>query len=378
MQIPLVADTTKAISAGYGVLLQDKGIALRGLFIINPDGVLEQITVNNLGIGRSVSETLRLLQAYQYVAEHGEVCPADWKPGQRTMVADAEKSLEYFEAVASAEAEDDPLKAGARVKVIKSKHDYEATIKAPLAVVDFVAPWCGKCRQIQPYVNELSEQFTNVTFAKFDTTGALPPCSHFSAALLPLTAHSAIKNRHPSIHTQPPFPFNSSALLHFVEVGADLGVAVGRLVVDAALLHEKGSHRLLCPGLIIDHLLSPQDLCVFSLLPSCVAIVVEPAQRRQLQTWRPSSESRRCRPSTSSRTATSPPTSRPSRATRRSCCGRPSRRSPPTPEKCRIGSAFWLQDWYRRRQRRPAGSLGAMERRKSRRPGQPGGRKGVG
>ena len=54
------------------------GIALRGLFIINPEGVLEQITMNNLPVGRSVDETLRLITAFQFVAEHGEVCPADW------------------------------------------------------------------------------------------------------------------------------------------------------------------------------------------------------------------------------------------------------------------------------------------------------------
>ncbi len=64
------------IAARYGVLVKDKGIALRGLFIINPQGVLEQSTINNLPIGRSVDEALRLLQAIQFTAEHGEVCSA--------------------------------------------------------------------------------------------------------------------------------------------------------------------------------------------------------------------------------------------------------------------------------------------------------------
>ena len=55
-------------------MLKDKGVALRGLFIINPQGILEQSTINNLPIGRSVDEALRLLQAIQFTAEHGEVC----------------------------------------------------------------------------------------------------------------------------------------------------------------------------------------------------------------------------------------------------------------------------------------------------------------
>jgi alkyl hydroperoxide reductase subunit AhpC len=62
----------QSIAADYGVLLPDLGIALRGLFIINPEGGLEQITINGLPVGRSVDETLRLLAAYQFVAEHGE------------------------------------------------------------------------------------------------------------------------------------------------------------------------------------------------------------------------------------------------------------------------------------------------------------------
>ena len=70
------ADTVvQEIAARYGVLLKDQGVALRGLFIINPEGVLEQSTINNLPIGRSVDEALRLLQAIQFTAEHGEVRP---------------------------------------------------------------------------------------------------------------------------------------------------------------------------------------------------------------------------------------------------------------------------------------------------------------
>ena len=61
------------ISARYGVLKEDAGVALRGLFIINPEGTIEQVTINNMGIGRNVDEAKRLLQAIQFVAEHGEV-----------------------------------------------------------------------------------------------------------------------------------------------------------------------------------------------------------------------------------------------------------------------------------------------------------------
>ena len=65
-------------------------------FIISPTGVLRQMTVNDLPVGRSVDETLRLLRAFQYTDEHGEVCPANWQPGAPTMVDDPDKSLEYF------------------------------------------------------------------------------------------------------------------------------------------------------------------------------------------------------------------------------------------------------------------------------------------
>ena len=68
VQIPIVADVTKKISAQYGVLLEDIGIALRGLFIINPEGVVEQMTVNNLPVGRCVDETLRLLTVRPHTA----------------------------------------------------------------------------------------------------------------------------------------------------------------------------------------------------------------------------------------------------------------------------------------------------------------------
>uniref|UniRef100_A0A3P9KLE6 thioredoxin-dependent peroxiredoxin n=1 Tax=Oryzias latipes TaxID=8090 RepID=A0A3P9KLE6_ORYLA len=96
MKIPLVSDTRRTISTDYGVLKEDEGIAYRGLFIIDDKGVLRQITINDLPVGRSVEETLRLVQAFQFTDEHGEVCPAGWKPGSDTIKPDVQKSKDFF------------------------------------------------------------------------------------------------------------------------------------------------------------------------------------------------------------------------------------------------------------------------------------------
>ena len=93
---PLLEDLKKELAEEYGVLDDERAIALRGLFIIDPDGVVQHATVNNTAVGRSVDETLRVLQAFQYVRDHGEVCPADWKPGAKAMKGDWDKSKEYF------------------------------------------------------------------------------------------------------------------------------------------------------------------------------------------------------------------------------------------------------------------------------------------
>jgi peroxiredoxin (alkyl hydroperoxide reductase subunit C) len=81
IDIPLVSDLTRSISRDYGVLLEDEGVALRGLFIIDRAGVVRHVLLNDLSIGRSVDDCLRTLDALQFVEEHSEVCPADWKPG---------------------------------------------------------------------------------------------------------------------------------------------------------------------------------------------------------------------------------------------------------------------------------------------------------
>jgi peroxiredoxin (alkyl hydroperoxide reductase subunit C) len=101
LRYPLVSDLKKEISAAYNVLDPEAGVALRGLFIIDKEGIIQHATINNLAFGRSVDETLRTLQAIQYVQAHpDEVCPANWQPGQRTLNPDPVKSKEFFAAVA--------------------------------------------------------------------------------------------------------------------------------------------------------------------------------------------------------------------------------------------------------------------------------------
>ncbi|MFC6038173.1 peroxiredoxin [Paenisporosarcina macmurdoensis] len=81
LKYPLAADTNHQISREYGVLIEEEGIALRGLFIINPEGEMQYQTVFHNNIGRDVDETLRVLQALQT----GGLCPANWRPGQKTL-----------------------------------------------------------------------------------------------------------------------------------------------------------------------------------------------------------------------------------------------------------------------------------------------------
>ncbi len=102
LQIPLVADISKRISASYGVLVDDEddemyGAALRGLFIIDPKGKVRSIQFNDDAVGRSVDETIRILEGFQYADSHvGEACPASWKPGDDTIKANPYESQEYF------------------------------------------------------------------------------------------------------------------------------------------------------------------------------------------------------------------------------------------------------------------------------------------
>jgi len=93
---PIISDLNKQIATDYGVLIPGAGIALRGLFIINKDGVLKHSTINHLDLGRNVDEVLRLLDAVDFSEEHGEVCPANWKKGEQAMKPNAESLKQYM------------------------------------------------------------------------------------------------------------------------------------------------------------------------------------------------------------------------------------------------------------------------------------------
>lgn len=101
---PLISDITKSISRDYDVLMEDgedAGQAFRALFIIDPQGTLRQKTINDLPVGRNVEEVLRLVDAFKFTDEHGEVCPANWRPGKSTIKANPEESKEYFGSLES-------------------------------------------------------------------------------------------------------------------------------------------------------------------------------------------------------------------------------------------------------------------------------------
>lgn len=100
LNYPLVSDIRKEISAAYNVLDPEAGIALRGLFIVDKEGTLQHITVNNYSFGRNLDEVLRTLKAIQYVQSHPEeVCPEGWQPGGRTIAPHPAKSKAYFAAL---------------------------------------------------------------------------------------------------------------------------------------------------------------------------------------------------------------------------------------------------------------------------------------
>ncbi|CAI4230343.1 unnamed protein product [Auanema sp. JU1783] len=99
MNIPVLADFNKNIAESFGVLDKDTGLAYRGLFLIDPSGTVRHVTCNDLPVGRSVDETLRVLKAFQFVEQHGEVCPADWKDDAPTIKPGVDSSKEYFNKV---------------------------------------------------------------------------------------------------------------------------------------------------------------------------------------------------------------------------------------------------------------------------------------
>ena len=83
---PMIGDPTGVITRNFGVMIEEEGLALRGTFVINPEGVIKVAEIHDLGIGRDASELLRKVKAAQYVASHpGEVCPAKWQEGDATL-----------------------------------------------------------------------------------------------------------------------------------------------------------------------------------------------------------------------------------------------------------------------------------------------------
>ena len=93
---PIVSDLNKTISQAYDVLVEGEGIAYRGLFLIDKEGIVRHQVVNDLPLGRNVDEALRMVDALQFYEKHGEVCPANWTKGERTMVPDASGLEKYF------------------------------------------------------------------------------------------------------------------------------------------------------------------------------------------------------------------------------------------------------------------------------------------
>lgn len=93
---PMVADQTHEISRSYGVLSERQGIAFRGLFLIDREGVVRHMLVNDLPLGRNVDEAIRMVDALSFFEQNGEVCPANWKPGEKSMKPDPEGSKSFF------------------------------------------------------------------------------------------------------------------------------------------------------------------------------------------------------------------------------------------------------------------------------------------
>jgi peroxiredoxin (alkyl hydroperoxide reductase subunit C) len=98
VKYPIVADLNKSISRNYGVLLEDAGVALRALFLIDREGILRHALINDLPLGRNVGEALRVLDALQHFEQNGEVCPANWTKGQQAIKPDPEAWRQYAEA----------------------------------------------------------------------------------------------------------------------------------------------------------------------------------------------------------------------------------------------------------------------------------------
>jgi peroxiredoxin (alkyl hydroperoxide reductase subunit C) len=96
VQYPIVSDLNKTVSRAYDVLAEERGIAYRGLFLIDRNGIVRHQVVNDLPLGRSVDEALRMVDVLQHFEENGEVCPANWQKGAKAMKPDQKGLEQYF------------------------------------------------------------------------------------------------------------------------------------------------------------------------------------------------------------------------------------------------------------------------------------------
>jgi len=113
LDYPLLADISKEIARDFGVLVENPddamyGAALRGLFILDANHKVRSMSVNDDAVGRSVDEAIRLIQGFQYADEVGEVCPANWKPGAKTIKPDQTAKKQYFEQTYKQEEKKEP------------------------------------------------------------------------------------------------------------------------------------------------------------------------------------------------------------------------------------------------------------------------------
>jgi peroxiredoxin (alkyl hydroperoxide reductase subunit C) len=125
IRYPLVADVKREACNAYDVLAED-GTAYRGLFLIDRTGVVRHALINDHPLGRSIDEALRTVDALQHHEKHGEVCPADWKPGEMAMKEDPVGSREYFGAKNAPSGNGQPLtvKAGSKAVAAKAKKSW--------------------------------------------------------------------------------------------------------------------------------------------------------------------------------------------------------------------------------------------------------------
>jgi alkyl hydroperoxide reductase subunit AhpC len=101
LDYPLVSDLSQQITKDYGIMAEGLTVSLRGLFLIDKQGIVRHQVVNDLPLGRNIEEAIRMVDALQFFEKNGEVCPANWKPGDKTIKPDVKGSKAYFESVHS-------------------------------------------------------------------------------------------------------------------------------------------------------------------------------------------------------------------------------------------------------------------------------------